>query len=177
MEYYDADVIVNCTGINSKKLVADDSVFPVRGAYIRIINDGTRFPKINEAMSVMFDGPDSNDMVFIVPRNDNTLIVGGIGEMNATSLNVNLDNNQYLKTMFEKDLKFCPDLKNGQFDSDYPIAVGLRPFRMEYVRVERESENSRIVHNYGHGGSGYSMSFGCAEDVSDIVDSFQLSSR
>jgi D-amino-acid oxidase len=43
--------------------------------------------------------------------------------------------------------------------------VGLRPIRPE-VRLEREG---RIVHNYGHGGAGYTLSWGCAEDVVKAV--------
>ena len=34
------------------------------------------------------------------------------------------------------------------------------------VRVEREG---RVVHNYGHGGSGYTLCWGCAEDVVGMV--------
>lgn len=170
LNFYEADVIVNCTGINSKELVADDTVFGLRGAYIRIINDGSRFPKVNEAMNVQLDGEDSDDMVFIVPRNNNTLILGGMAELNKLDLNINLENSDLLKKMFERDLHFHPDLKNGQIDPDYPISVGIRPFRKGHVRVERERKDSNIVHNYGHGDSGYTLSFGCAVDVADIID-------
>jgi glycine/D-amino acid oxidase-like deaminating enzyme len=38
---------------------------------------------------------------------------------------------------------------------------GLRPCRPA-VRLEREG---RIIHNYGHGGSGYTLCRGCAMDV------------
>lgn len=170
LQYFEADVIVNCTGINAKELVSDDSVFSLRGAYVRVINDGSKFPKINEAMTVTLDGEESNDMVFIVPRNNNTLILGAIGELEELELNINLQNYSPLKKMFEKDLAFFPDLKNAQIDPDYPIAVGIRPFRKTHVRVERESKDSKIVHNYGHGDSGYTLSFGCAKDVADIID-------
>jgi D-amino-acid oxidase len=44
-------------------------------------------------------------------------------------------------------------------------AVGLRPYRPA-VRVEREG---RVVHNYGHGGSGYTLCWGCAEEVVGMV--------
>lgn len=170
LKYYDADMIVNCTGFNAKELVADDTVFSLRGAYIRVINDGSKFPKINEVMTVSLDGEESNDMVFIVPRNNNIVILGAIGELTKQDLNINLDNYPPLKKMFEKDLEFYPDLQNAELDPDYPVAVGIRPFRKTNVRVERERNDSRIVHNYGHGDSGYTLSFGCAEEVANIVD-------
>ena len=47
------------------------------------------------------------------------------------------------------------------------IRVGLRPFRRGGIRLERDG---RIIHNYGHGGSGFTVSWGCAEAVAAIVD-------
>ncbi len=43
--------------------------------------------------------------------------------------------------------------------------VGLRPARPE-VRLEREG---RVVHCYGHGGSGVTLSWGCADEVAELV--------
>ena len=40
-------------------------------------------------------------------------------------------------------------------------AVGLRPVRPE-VRLERVG---RVIHHYGHGGAGYTLAWGSAEDV------------
>lgn len=170
LKCYEADVIVNATGLNAKELVGDDTVFPLRGAYVRVINDGSRFPQVTQSMSVSLDYADPDYKVFIIPRNDNTLVLGTIGEMDQMDLNVNLNNCPPIKRMYEKDLDFYPALKKGQIDPNYPIAVGIRPFRKTYVRVERESKHSRIVHNYGHGDSGFTLSFGCAEDVVNITD-------
>ncbi|HMC79917.1 MAG TPA: FAD-dependent oxidoreductase, partial [Acidimicrobiia bacterium] len=49
-----------------------------------------------------------------------------------------------------------------------PLRVGLRPFRRDSVRLEREP-GARVIHNYGHGGSGVTLSWGCAEEVSALV--------
>ena len=43
--------------------------------------------------------------------------------------------------------------------------VGLRPYRDE-VRLEREG---RIVHDYGHGGAGFTLCRGCAESVAALL--------
>ena len=73
--------------------------------------------------------------------------------------------------------KFLPELKNAKLDPNYPMAQGLRPFRGTNIRVERElrpladsTKPSRIVHSYGHGGAGWSLSFGCASDVLHLLD-------
>ena len=48
------------------------------------------------------------------------------------------------------------------------VKVGLRPFRRGGVRLEVEG---RVIHNYGHGGSGFTVSWGCAEEVAALVTS------
>jgi D-amino-acid oxidase len=48
-------------------------------------------------------------------------------------------------------------------------AVGHRPVRAS-VRLEREDVGgARVVHCYGHGGAGITLSWGCAADVADLV--------
>ncbi|MGF1635699.1 MAG: FAD-dependent oxidoreductase [Cyclobacteriaceae bacterium] len=50
--------------------------------------------------------------------------------------------------------------------------VGLRPFRVSGPRIEKqELGNKTIVHNYGHGGSGWSLSWGSAHMASKLVAS------
>ena len=47
--------------------------------------------------------------------------------------------------------------------------VGLRPGR-PVVRLEIERRgNSKIVHNYGHGGAGVTLSWGCAREVRELL--------
>jgi len=46
------------------------------------------------------------------------------------------------------------------------VRAGLRPFRGE-VRLER---TGRIIHNYGHGGAGYTLCRGCAEEVARLAE-------
>ena len=46
--------------------------------------------------------------------------------------------------------------------------VGLRPYRNE-VRLERDAFTSRLIHNYGHGGAGFTLCRGCAEDVAALL--------
>jgi D-amino-acid oxidase len=43
--------------------------------------------------------------------------------------------------------------------------VGLRPARPA-VRLERDGD---VVHCYGHGGAGVTLSWGCAEDVAALA--------
>lgn len=48
--------------------------------------------------------------------------------------------------------------------------VGLRPFRRHGFVLRAEAFGSKsIVHNYGHGGGGFSLSWGCATLAADLL--------
>ena len=48
--------------------------------------------------------------------------------------------------------------------------VGLRPTRPN-VRVEMdEVQGTAVIHNYGHGGAGVTLSWGCANAVVELVN-------
>ena len=80
LDSYTAQVIVNCTGLGAWDLASDKTVYPLRGALIRVVNDGSKFPLVKEALVVAHDHAkreEDGGIVFIVPRNDRTLILGG----------------------------------------------------------------------------------------------------
>ncbi|KAL0578233.1 hypothetical protein V5O48_003770 [Marasmius crinis-equi] len=175
-ERYGVEAIVNCTGIAGAEVAADNSCYPIRGGLIRVVNDGKNFPKIEAAMTISADVARKSEIVFIVPRNDNILLMGGFTEPNEWSLDLTLES-PVMQRMKARCEAFLPELKNARLDPDYPIAQGLRPFRGTNIRVERELRSlgtgaapSRIVHSYGHGGAGWSLSFGCAGDVVNLIE-------
>ncbi|MEM8772486.1 MAG: FAD-dependent oxidoreductase [Pseudomonadota bacterium] len=50
------------------------------------------------------------------------------------------------------------------------ITVCTRPFRTAGPRLEAEAfGGKRVVHNYGHGGSGWSLSWGCAQEAAALA--------
>lgn len=174
---FGADVIINATGLAGTEMAGDSSCYPIRGGLIRVINDGRDFPKLHAALTITADAVhDSSEIVFLVPRNDNILLIGGIAESHESQLDLRLDS-PIIKRMRARCEAFLPDLKKARLDPDYPLAQGLRPFRERNVRVERELRTlgnatapSRIIHSYGQGGAGWSLSFGCAGDVADLVE-------
>lgn len=53
--------------------------------------------------------------------------------------------------------------------------VGLRPYRDEGYVVRAEKAGSKLlVHHYGHGGAGITLSWGSAADAVDLVRGFQF---
>jgi D-amino-acid oxidase len=144
------DIIINCTGLGARVLCKDETVIPVRGQ-VALIETKTEMPVYL----------DNETPLYLVPRKD-AMIVGGTHEKNvfeeATEAGTidRILNNAY---------KVFPELKQQKIIGNW---AGLRPYRDE-VRVEREA-GTNIIHNYGHGGSGFTLAFGCAEEVMLLVE-------
>ena len=167
-DLFDADAIVNCTGLGAMEL-AGDEMYPLRGALVRVRNDGRSMPRITTAHCVSHDpGSQEQDMVFIVPRGRDMLLLGGMTEAHEWNLHIGLHNYAPVREMLARCRQFLPVLDRAELDEREPVRVGLRPFRTRNVRVEHEPGTS-IVHNYGHGGSGVTFSWGCAEEVVEIA--------
>ncbi|MGB3585144.1 MAG: FAD-dependent oxidoreductase [Tunicatimonas sp.] len=67
--------------------------------------------------------------------------------------------------------RYLPKLRIS-LDRVVKETVGLRPYRTIGPRIEKETLGSKtLVHNYGHGGSGWSLSWGSAELATNLVDS------
>lgn len=173
---YNASAIVNATGVGGLETASDESVYPLRGAVLRAINDGSDFPRVTNAMVVSTESqPDGNfrDMAFIVPRNDNILILGSITQPNQWNFNLTPESAD-IKEMRKRCEDLIPALKNARLDPKYPLAQGARPYRKGNVRVEREQPKgggqSRIVHAYGHGGAGWSLAFGSGRECLRLIE-------
>ena len=167
---YGACAIVNCTGLGAKELTEDETLYPLRGALIRVHNDGRTMPRITAAHCVSNDGSgDNRGFIFVVPRGNDMLLLGGLAEPHESQLDVGLHNYDPIREMHARCVEFLPLLSQAVVDSAEPVRVGLRPFR-DHVRLEREPGRN-IVHNYGHGGSGVTLSWGCADDAANLVAS------
>ena len=67
----------------------------------------------------------------------------------------------------DKCKSIIPELESAEVIEDL---VGLRPGRTE-VRLEKEEKNgTSLIHNYGHGGSGVTLSWGCADEVVELAN-------
>jgi D-amino-acid oxidase len=143
------DLVINSAGIGARELVHDIDLEPHRGqvAIVRRIKD---LP----CAVVCDDAP----LMYAIPRRSDC-VFGGTNELSdnlaadsATTARIVADCSRALK--IEK-----PNVLTER--------VGLRPFRKLGVRVERDrlSDGRTVIHNYGHGGSGFTLSWGCAAEV------------
>lgn len=66
--------------------------------------------------------------------------------------------------------RYLPKLRISM-DRVVKETVGLRPYRTLGPRIEKEELGGKtLIHNYGHGGSGWSLSWGSAELAAELVD-------
>ncbi|KAE8420504.1 hypothetical protein BDV36DRAFT_306634 [Aspergillus pseudocaelatus] len=168
---YHADIIVNASGIGARELVTDTQIFPVHGV-VKKIKRPEGYPADHAFLlpaQMNHDGSVSKT-VFIVPRNDDTLVIGSITQRNNWQLNLCLDSPE-VKTMWERATEFLPVLKDADNETR-SLAQGLRPFSHLNVRVSADSRANtcRILHNYGHGGSGWTLAVGCARTCVRLVE-------
>ena len=169
------DGVINATGLGAGKLFDDKDVFPVRGAIKRIANaDHEDFKNLDEAYLVPAQkDPDTEEptkVVFLVPRSDEILIVGSIIQNHNDQLDLTADSPD-VEIMWKRARTFLPALNDAQPIALYPLAEGLRPFSQKNAKVRADtSSDLSLVHNYGHGGSGWTLAVGCARTAIHLLE-------
>jgi D-amino-acid oxidase len=150
-----ARVIVNCTGCGARDLVPDPDVVAVRGQVVVTANPG-----ITEFFVGTSSEPD--DLTYLFPHGD-VVVLGGTEQRGNWSLEADPGTAARIVSAcaaIEPALRTAPVLEHR---------VGLRPARPQ-VRLEAEQIGEvTIVHNYGHGGAGVTLSWGCAQDAAELV--------
>jgi D-amino-acid oxidase len=149
------ELVINCAGIGARELVQDADLEPHRGQ-VAIM------PRI-EGLSCAIVC-DDEPLMYAIPRT-NDCVFGGTNEV---SDNLAADPATTVQIVAE-----CCHVLN--IDEPRVIAerVGLRPFRRSGVRLERDQlrDGRTVIHNYGHGGAGFTLSWGCAREVLDLAGS------
>lgn len=150
-----SDLVVNCTGLGSRDLVDDKSLYPVRGQVVRVKPTGFT--------DAVFDDEGRNKLAYIVPRT-NDVVLGGTAQENDWELAPRPADRAEI-------LRKAPNLNPGFAQVEIlSEGVGLRPARPA-VRLEAERVGDKtMIHNYGHGGAGFTLSWGCAEEVAKHLE-------
>lgn len=143
------DVVLNCAGIGARKLTGDFELEPHRGQ-VAIV------PALDNLSCAIVC--DDSPLTYVIPRR-NDCVWGGTNEI---SDNLDIDAAQTSAISSE-----CSRVLNIEPLKIVAQRVGLRPFRKSGVRLERDrlADGRVVIHNYGHGGSGFTLSWGCASEV------------
>jgi D-amino-acid oxidase len=168
LDAFEADAIVNCTGLGAMSLTGE-SMYPLRGALVYAHNDGRSMPRVTSAHAMSYDESiGGQNMVFIVPRGRDLLVLGGLVEPNQWGTDLSLDDYAPIRDMLRRCQEFLPALRDATLVADGTVRTGLRPARTRGVRLEHQ-RGTRIIHNVGHGGSGVTFSWGCAKEVVTLL--------
>jgi len=141
-------LVVNASGIGARLLGGDQAVHPVRGQVVLV-----------EQVGVDRWWIDSEAPSYVVPRSRD-IVLGGTaieGEWSRTP------DPATAGSILERAAQIEPRLAGARI---LRHKVGLRPGRPT-VRLEREGD---VIHCYGHGGCGVTVSWGCADDVVGLAD-------
>ena len=148
----DFDLIINCAGIGARSLVPDAELEPHRGE-IAIV------PRLQLPYAIVCDDP---PLMYVIPRASDC-VFGGTNEIS--------DDRAPDPAATARIVTECSRVLN--IDAPRVIAerVGIRPFRRGGVCLcdERLHDGRRIIHNYGHGGAGFTLSWGCARRVAALA--------
>ncbi|MFD5237245.1 FAD-dependent oxidoreductase [Streptomyces tendae] len=151
-----ASAIVNCAGLGAGNLVPDPDLRPIRGQHVVVTNPGlTEFFSEDTGLSP--------DLLCFYPHGD-TIVLGGTaidGEGDLAS------DDKAAASILARCAEVEPRLAQARV---LEHRIGARPTRAT-VRVEEEAREGGtvVVHNYGHGGAGVTLSWGCAEETQALL--------
>ncbi|OXY95046.1 FAD-dependent oxidoreductase [Streptomyces diastatochromogenes] len=151
-----AGVVVNCTGLGARSLVPDPAVRPVRGQLVVVENPGisTWFTSVDHS---------SDTSTYFFPQ-PGGLLLGGTADEDSWSLE---PDPATAARIVARCAAVRPEIAGAGVLAH---RVGLRPAR-DSVRLERQPlPGGRVlVHNYGHGGAGITVAWGCAREAAGLA--------
>ena len=146
----EAPVVVNATGLAAGLLCADPDVYPVRGQIVLVANPGVE-------VSVRDEG------AYVHPRTHD-VVLGGTWQEHDWNTTPDAATRE---AILGRCLTLVPQLAGAPVVGE---RVGLRPARHGGPRVAAEQRpGGTVVHAYGHGGAGMTLSWGCADEVAILA--------
>jgi D-amino-acid oxidase len=145
-------VVLNCTGLSARGLVPDPAVVPVRGQIVHVADPGLQRWWTDERE---VDGQST----YVLPHGAYA-VLGGTAQEGDWS---RTPDEATARAILERAADLVPQLRGARVLGH---RVGLRPVRPAVrLEVEPAGPEGQVVHCYGHGGSGVTLAWGCADDV------------
>jgi D-amino-acid oxidase len=174
------DMIINCTGYGSRKLFNDRNVVADVGQLVHI-----QLPSDKDILGGKFYDAvpldkEGQKPTYILPRTNNTYVLGGTSKI-ISDKEMESDTNTLCATSAMEILKRCDQLlPHAKILSDAKVLeykVGWRPFRKNGIRFELEQNPRPIIHCYGFGGGGTTLSWGAADAVVNLLNKYRSNSN
>jgi D-amino-acid oxidase len=144
-------LVVNCSGVGAGVLARDEGVQPIQGQVVRV--GGVRLDRV----TMVHEGPLA--YAYVMPHGTEA-VLGGTRRPGVWD---RTPDETVTAHLIEKAVLLEPSLAEAEVIG---VKVGLRPGR-DRVRLEHEAwpGTPGVAHNYGHNGNGWSLSWGCADEV------------
>jgi D-amino-acid oxidase len=146
-----AEVVVDASGLGARRLADDDSLQPVRGQVVMV-----------EQVGLQRWWLDGSGPVYVVPRSSD-IVVGGTDDEGEWDRR---PDPEVAARLLARATEIVPELAGARVIGH---RVGLRPARPAVRLMAEEVDGVRVVHCYGHGGAGVTLSWGCADEVAALV--------
>ena len=151
------DAVVNCSGLGARALCDDRELVALIGQI------SIHAPAALELDVSITDDRDPDRVFYVIPRRGEVVLGGCAIALPAdASAPAPSDAIAARITAHAAELGLAP----GEL---VRARTGLRPYRPS-VRLERDAHDARVIHNYGHGGAGFTLARGCALDVAQILN-------
>ncbi|VVE64702.1 FAD dependent oxidoreductase [Pandoraea captiosa] len=145
----EAEVVVNCCGYGSRRF-GDDALSLSRAIVLRAARD-------DAVSGCHIDDSDPALPTYIVER-VHDIVLGGTADPGLTSTVIA---EPQIRDILHRCTRLCDGVAKLRV---IDARIGFRPIRGA-PRVARDDKHARLFHNYGHGGGGFTLSWGCAHDV------------
>src|SRR4051794_14979827 len=139
-----APLVVNCAGLGARMLAGDEAVVPARGQVV-YVRPRRPIPCVC----------DEDELTYVLPRRD-VCVLGGTHAEGDTDTR---PREAETADILARCTRLVPALADAEV---LGARAGVRPLRRGGPRVEREGP---VIHCYGHGGAGLTLSWGCAQEV------------
>eukprot|EP01125_Pyxidicula_operculata_P010319 TRINITY_DN3401_c0_g3_i1.p1 TRINITY_DN3401_c0_g3~~TRINITY_DN3401_c0_g3_i1.p1 ORF type:complete len:365 (+),score=58.85 TRINITY_DN3401_c0_g3_i1:1293-2387(+) len=172
-KYPQTNVLINTLGLGSSTILRSnnkqDSLYPIRGILVRI---PAQSQFMNKAISAdNYPG----GMAYVISRPD-CCVLGGTYEENNTN---DRASDEEVSALVKRCVDIVPQLGSVEkvMSEIKEVWVGFRPGRKDGVRLEMDqiqilhqnkAHKLPLIHCYGHGGSGWTTHWGCANEVSQL---------
>ena len=154
------NIVINCAGLGARELVDDRDMHAARGQVVRVKHTGFR--------QALIDEHDLTQLTYIVPRTHD-IVLGGTYEEQNESTEIDPETTQLI---LRRCKQLVPAFATLTPDDIISIDCGLRPVRSTVrLEAERPAPQRLLIHNYGHGGAGVTLSWGCAMEVVALLTS------